>query len=84
VRTAQQHYLRRGKIVTLTKLYVEGVLVCGAGDTSTSTGAGEGNRTLVVSLGSCRSTIELHPRTPHSMRLCTLLATVLRGQCDGK
>ena len=26
------------------------------------TGAGEGNRTLVCSLGSCRSTIELHPR----------------------
>src|SRR5690242_12373701 len=25
--------------------------------------AGEGNRTLVCSLGSCRSTIELHPRT---------------------
>jgi hypothetical protein len=25
-------------------------------------GAGEGNRTLVCSLGSCRSTIELHPR----------------------
>src|SRR5207249_7202415 len=24
--------------------------------------AGEGNRTLVCSLGSCRSTIELHPR----------------------
>jgi hypothetical protein len=27
-------------------------------------GAGEGNRTLVCSLGSCRSTIELHPRRP--------------------
>jgi hypothetical protein len=26
-----------------------------------SAGAGEGNRTLVCSLGSCRSTIELHP-----------------------
>ena len=25
-------------------------------------GAGEGNRTLVLSLGSSRSTIELHPR----------------------
>ncbi len=25
-------------------------------------GAGEGDRTLVCSLGSCRSTIELHPR----------------------
>jgi hypothetical protein len=24
--------------------------------------AGEGNRTLVCSLGSCHSTIELHPR----------------------
>jgi hypothetical protein len=28
-----------------------------------SIGAGEGNRTLVCSLGSCRSTIELRPRT---------------------
>jgi hypothetical protein len=27
-----------------------------------STGAGEGNRTLVCSLGSCRSTIELRPQ----------------------
>jgi hypothetical protein len=27
-------------------------------------GAGEGNRTLVVSLGSFCSTIELHPRVP--------------------
>ena len=27
------------------------------------TGAGEGNRTLVCSLGSCRSAIELHPQT---------------------
>ena len=27
-------------------------------------GAGEGNRTLVCSLGSCRSTIELRPRAP--------------------
>ena len=29
---------------------------------SRQTGAGEGNRTPVCSLGSCRSTIELHPR----------------------
>ena len=28
---------------------------------SEANGAGEGNRTLVVSLGSCCSTIELHP-----------------------
>ncbi len=28
-------------------------------------GAGEGNRTLVCSLGSCRSAIELHPQCPH-------------------
>ena len=28
-------------------------------------GAGEGNRTLVVSLGSCCSTIELHPHFNH-------------------
>ncbi len=31
-------------------------------------GAGEGNRTLVCSLGSCRSTIELHPRRPAPRR----------------
>ena len=30
-----------------------------------SYGAGEGNRTLVCSLGSCRSTIELRPRSSH-------------------
>ena len=29
--------------------------------------AGEGNRTLVCSLGSCRSTIELHPRRNNSV-----------------
>jgi hypothetical protein len=29
-----------------------------------SSGAGEGNRTLVISLEGCCSTIELHPRTP--------------------
>ena len=28
-----------------------------------SAGAGEGNRTLVYSLGSCRSAIELRPRS---------------------
>ena len=32
------------------------------------TGAGEGNRTLVVSLGSFCSTIELHPRSLHFTR----------------
>ncbi len=30
--------------------------------------AGEGNRTLVCSLGSCRSTIELHPRNERTLR----------------
>src|ERR1019366_6622188 len=34
-------------------------------------GAGEGNRTLVCSLGSCRSTIELRP---HS-------STIANGEC---
>ncbi len=32
------------------------------GEGRADSGAGEGNRTLVCSLGSCRSTIELHPR----------------------
>jgi hypothetical protein len=31
-------------------------------------GAGEGNRTLVCSLGSCRSTIELRPHVPSFSR----------------
>ena len=31
-------------------------------DNGGGNGAGEGDRTLVCSLGSCRSTIELHPR----------------------
>jgi hypothetical protein len=30
-----------------------------------NTGAGEGNRTLVISLEGCCSTIELHPRRSH-------------------
>jgi hypothetical protein len=29
------------------------------------TGAGEGNRTLIISLEGCCSTIELHPRKIH-------------------
>src|SRR3974390_2073526 len=32
------------------------------------TGAGEGNRTLVISLEGCCSTIELHPRTKSHSR----------------
>ncbi len=31
-------------------------------------GAGEGNRTLVISLEGCCSTIELHPHWPHTLR----------------
>jgi hypothetical protein len=40
-------------------------------------GAGEGNRTLVCSLGSCRSTIELRPPKPDpaSMTARNLAAT---------
>src|SRR5712671_4151149 len=33
-----------------------------------SIGAGEGNRTLVISLEGCCSTIELHPRTRSTLR----------------
>src|SRR3954466_4588998 len=33
------------------------------------TGAGEGNRTLVVSLGSFCSAIELHPRSPRRLKI---------------
>ena len=45
------------------------------------TGAGEGNRTLVCSLGSCRSTIELRPRgafAPDFSRQATLVARSAR------
>jgi hypothetical protein len=43
-------------------------------------GAGEGNRTLVISLEGCCSTIELHPRRavtiqkPARLRCCAALA----------
>ena len=48
------------------------------------TGAGEGNRTLVVSLGSFCSTIELHPRSVHSTRVCAGLANLMSCRCEGK
>ena len=48
------------------------------------TGAGEGNRTLVVSLGSFCSTIELHPRNRHFTRVCGGMANLKGGGCDGK
>src|SRR6185312_8266200 len=35
-------------------------------------GAGEGNRTLVISLEGCCSTIELHPLNPSSSLHCLL------------
>ena len=47
-------------------------------------GAGEGNRTLVVSLGSLCSAIELYPRSAHFTRVSTWLANSERGRCDGK
>jgi hypothetical protein len=43
-------------------------------------GAGEGNRTLVVSLGSFCSTIELHPQNPHSTRVSSCLTNFQRGR----
>jgi hypothetical protein len=53
---------------------------CGA----SLTGAGEGNRTLVVSLGSFCSTIELHPHHPHSTRVLVCLKYFCCGRCEGK
>ena len=41
-------------------------------------GAGEGNRTLVCSLGSCRSTIELRPRSPWLLGSSALIADIFR------
>jgi hypothetical protein len=43
-------------------------------------GAGEGNRTLVVSLGSFCSTIELHPRQPHFTVFCRAAALFAQAQ----
>ena len=40
-------------------------------ETQLSVGAGEGNRTLVCSLGSCRSTIELRPQIAKSRNFRT-------------
>ena len=42
-----------------------------------SLGAGEGNRTLVCSLGSCRSTIELRPQSPFSAFLAPIWRRIL-------
>src|SRR5690606_39103434 len=39
----------------------------GEAEDKVEAGAGEGNRTLVWSLGSSRSAIELHPRGPESL-----------------
>ena len=67
--------------------FVERRRLCGAAKTGFPpflTGAGEGNRTLVVSLGSFCSTIELHPRSLHFTRLSLLLATLQHGCCDRK
>jgi hypothetical protein len=36
-------------------------------------GAGEGNRTLVCSLGSCRSAIELHPRADQLTKISEIV-----------
>ena len=51
-------------------------------------GAGEGNRTLVCSLGSCRSTIELHPqnaggreRTRPASRLSRFTSPLSSASC---
>ena len=41
-------------------------------------GAGEGNRTLVISLEGCCSTIELHPHGPHTLRA---LASLGQERC---
>ena len=41
-------------------------------------GAGEGNRTLVISLEGCCSTIELHPRRRHSHRTSAICSFAAR------
>ena len=68
---------------------------CSKGDMSAETGAGEGNRTLVVSLEGFCSTIELHPlawRYPDGLRRetnmpwgwtpCTGMEPCVRNRCN--
>ena len=43
-------------------------------------GAGEGNRTLVISLEGCCSTIELHPRTLPLRQVHSLIQAGRGGQ----
>ena len=68
--------LSKANLLALTDTvikFVERSGFCGAAQVELLlilTGAGEGNRTLVVSLGSFCSTIELHPRCQHSTRVC--------------
>jgi hypothetical protein len=40
-------------------------------------GAGEGNRTLVISLEGCCSTIELHPHNPYFIGLSAIASAIL-------
>src|SRR5258706_13991786 len=47
-----------------------------------SVGAGEGNRTLVISLEGCCSTIELHPRTATHVACLRPSAFALRATAD--
>ncbi len=54
----------RGKVVTIRDtVQREDALTPSAWYQKWEVGAGEGNRTLVISLEGCCSTIELHPRT---------------------
>src|SRR5262249_29773933 len=47
-----------------------------------SVGAGEGNRTLVCSLGSCRSTIELRPQARTMNRMSGRQVQERRPACE--
>ena len=61
--TRRRIFVERGLFCEATKARILPIFI----------GAGEGNRTLVVSLGSFCSTIELHPRCLHSTRVLAKL-----------
>jgi|SRR5580658_4297139 hypothetical protein len=54
-----------------TRLLSKSASVRGAAQMVEKIGAGEGNRTLVISLEGCCSTIELHPRLARASQVCT-------------
>ena len=77
-RAIAEHFAALGAVVAINVFgKLAGIIALAPGKRG---GAGEGNRTLVVSLGSFCSTIELHPQTKHLARSCVVFySTLLQG-----